>query len=183
MDVTDIIAENLRELRGQRNLSLGQLSALSGVSKVMLSQIERSETNPTINTLWKIANGLKVPYSALLEKRVQEAAVKRREEIRMQADEGGCYRLYCYYPTTPCRNFELFQIEVDAGCKHTTNGQAERSEEYVMVLEGELTFTIGGESRVLYPDDAIHFDASAEHSYFASGNETLKAVIINHYPS
>lgn len=183
MDVTGVIAENLRELRAQRNLSLGQLSALSGVSKAMLSQIEKGETNPTINTLWKIANGLKVPYSSLLEKRTQKTAVQRKEAVRVQADEGGHYRLYCYYPTNPCRNFELFQIELDAGCTHTTTGQAERSEEYVMVLEGELTFTIGGESRVLGPDDAIQFDASADHSYFASGNETLKAIIINHYPA
>ncbi len=183
MDVTGVIAENLKDLRMQRNLSLGQLSALCDVSKVMLSQIEKGETNPTINTIWKIANGLKVPYSALLEKRVQETSVQHKEVIRVQADEGGHYRLYCYYPTTPCRNFELFQIELDAGCKHTTTGQAERSEEYVMVLSGELTFTIGGASHILGIDDAIQFDASADHSYFASGNEMLKAIIINHYPA
>ena len=67
MDINQIIAENLRRLRTERNLSLGQLSTLSEVSKVMLSQIEKGETNPTINTVWKIANGLKVTYTMLLE--------------------------------------------------------------------------------------------------------------------
>ncbi|BDB00642.1 hypothetical protein CBOS2020_07160 [Clostridium botulinum] len=58
MNLNDIISANLKKLRTDRNLSLGQLSELSGVSKVMLSQIEKEESNPTINTIWKIANGL-----------------------------------------------------------------------------------------------------------------------------
>lgn len=63
MNINSIIAENLKTLRTERNLSLGQLAELSGISKVMLSQIEKGDTNPTINTLWKIAKGLKVPYT------------------------------------------------------------------------------------------------------------------------
>ncbi len=59
MNINSIIAENLKTLRTERNLSLGQLAELSNISKVMLSQIEKGDTNPTINTLWKIANGLK----------------------------------------------------------------------------------------------------------------------------
>ena len=61
MEANRIIAENLRRLRVERNLSLGALSLLCGVSKVMLSQIEKGDTSPTINTIWKIANGFKVP--------------------------------------------------------------------------------------------------------------------------
>ncbi len=69
MNINSIIAENLKTLRTERNLSLGQLAELSNISKVMLSQIEKGDTNPTINTLWKIANGLKVPYTLLLEQK------------------------------------------------------------------------------------------------------------------
>ena len=58
MNLNEIIAVNLKRLRAERGFSLGKLSELSGVSKVMLSQIEKGESNPTINTLWKIAGGL-----------------------------------------------------------------------------------------------------------------------------
>ena len=57
-----------RMARAERNLTLGQLSQVSGVSKAMLSDIEKGGSNPTINTIWKIANGLNVPYTRLMEK-------------------------------------------------------------------------------------------------------------------
>ena len=66
MNFNDIISANLKKLRTDGNLSLGQLSELSGVSKVMLSQIEKGESNPTINTIWKIANGLQVTYTSYI---------------------------------------------------------------------------------------------------------------------
>ncbi|NJB07060.1 helix-turn-helix transcriptional regulator [Clostridioides difficile] len=58
MSINTVIAKNLNRLRNERNLSLGQLAELSGVSKVMLSQIEKGDSNPTVNTIWKIASGL-----------------------------------------------------------------------------------------------------------------------------
>lgn len=59
MSINTVIAKNLNRLRNERNLSLGQLAELSGVSKVMLSQIEKGDSNPTVNTIWKIAKWTK----------------------------------------------------------------------------------------------------------------------------
>ncbi len=182
MEINQIIAENLKRLRTQRNLSLGQLSSLCEVSKVMLSQIERGETNPTVNTLWKIANGLKIPYTALMDQPVHDTAIIKKSEITVQSEDQNHYRLYCYYTNNPHRNFELFQLELDAGCSYTSIGHSEKSQEYIMVLEGELTLWVNDQSYQLHPNDAIDFVASSRHIYFASGSETLKAVIINFYP-
>ena len=46
MELNEIIAENLKRLRTERGLSLGRLAELSGVSKVMLSQVEKGESSP-----------------------------------------------------------------------------------------------------------------------------------------
>lgn len=181
MEITSIIAANLKILRSQRNLSLGQLSTLCDVSKVMLSQIEKGETNPTINILWKIANGLKVPYTALLEQQVVESDIIRKSHM-VQTDGGnGNYRAYCYYPCTPHRNFELFQIELDAGHTYVSGGHSEKSWEYVMVLQGSLRLTTAGQEYILCADDAIEFSASSEHTYEALGSATMHAVVINYY--
>ena len=63
MELGKIIAFNLKRLRMERNLSQGQLAKEAGISKAMLSDIEKGGSNPTINTIWKIANGLNVPYT------------------------------------------------------------------------------------------------------------------------
>lgn len=54
--VCGIIAHNLKNFREKQKLSMDQLAALSGVSKSMIGQIERAETNTSISTLWKIAS-------------------------------------------------------------------------------------------------------------------------------
>lgn len=182
MDIGLIIAENLKRLRTERNLSLGQLSELCDISKMMLSQIEKGDTNPTINTLWKIANGLKVPYTALLERQEHHTVVVTRQDVTAQIEQDGHYRIYCYYPNTPHRNFEMFQMEMDEGCSYTSIGHSEKSQEYVMVLEGEMTLTVDANAYTLHADDSLSFDASLTHVYANSGQGTMKAVITNYYP-
>ncbi|WP_432409405.1 helix-turn-helix domain-containing protein [Wukongibacter sp. M2B1] len=182
MNINLIIGENLKRLRNERNLSLSQLAELSNISKVMLSQIEKGETNPTINTIWKIAAGLNIPYTSLLERQQQDAYVIKKSDIVSQITDDGQYRLYCYYSNTPHHNFELFQMELDEGCRYTSVGHPEKSEEYLMVLEGQLTLEINNETFILNADDTITFTASAKHVYFNSRKGILKAVIINFYP-
>lgn len=182
LEVGEIIAENLRRLRMERNLSLGQLAEQCGVSKVMLSQIEKGDTNPTINTLWKIAHGLKVPYTALLEQQEHVAEVLHKGDIPAQQGEDAHYRLYCYYENGPQRNFELFQIELDAGHSATSVGHTEKSQEYVLVTAGELTLQVGDATYTLGRDDSICFAAAVEHTYRSTGVEMLTAAIINFYP-
>ena len=60
-DLGRIIAMNLKQLRTERSLTLGQLAKESGVSKAILSDMEKGESNPTINTIIKVSKGLNVP--------------------------------------------------------------------------------------------------------------------------
>ena len=64
MDISVILAINLKRLRTERNLSLGQLATLSDVSNVMLSQIEKGSTTPTI-TLYKLLQRKRLGLSFL----------------------------------------------------------------------------------------------------------------------
>lgn len=97
MDWGKRIGANLKQLRTERNLTLGQLSGLAGISKAMLSEMEKGMGNPTINTIWKIANGLKVPYTRLLEGSEPGPTLVRREELSPQTEGNGHYRVYCYF--------------------------------------------------------------------------------------
>jgi len=54
------ISSALKKARMEKGLTLEETSALTGVSKAMLGQIERAESTPTISTLWKISTGLKI---------------------------------------------------------------------------------------------------------------------------
>ncbi len=60
-DLNSIVAGNLKRIREEMKLSLERAADITGVSKAMLRQIETGESSPTINTIWKIATGLKIP--------------------------------------------------------------------------------------------------------------------------
>ena len=105
MEAGEIIAFNLKRLRNEKNLTLGQLANMAGVSKVVLSQIEKGEANPTINTIWKITGALQLPYSALLEMPEKAAVQIRKKEISALSEDK--YHIFNYYEKTAERNFEL----------------------------------------------------------------------------
>jgi len=90
-NLNSIIADNFKAIRIQRGLSLDNVASLTGVSKSMLGQIERGESNPTIATLWKIANGLKVSFSSLVQRPVEENKVIYRSDVAPISFEGSRY--------------------------------------------------------------------------------------------
>lgn len=179
MKIGEIIACNLKRLREERNLSLGQLAELAGVSKVVLSQIEKGDSNPTVNTIWKITGALGLPYTSLLEPATPAVEHVRKEDIAELVENR--YHIYNYYSKNEKRNFEIYEIEVEPGCSHDSIGHSSRSFEYVVLVEGEMTLTVEDTEYVLKRDDALYFDASAPHSYRNEGNVMAKAVMVIQY--
>lgn len=174
---------HLRRLRTERNLSLGQLAERADVSKMMLSQIERGGSNPTVNTLWKIANGLGVSYSALMESHAPQVSVVRREDVPTQSDEDGAYRLGCYFPNELGCGFEIYMDELDAGHAHSTQGHGPQTQEFLLVQTGRLQLDVAGDAHELRAGDAIHFDASLPHTYRNLGSSCVRMLVVNTYPT
>ena len=179
MEINEIIACNLKKLREERGLSLGQLAESAGVSKVILSQIEKGDANPTINTIWKITGALRLPYTSLLELlEVRAEHIRKRDISELVEDK---YHIFNYYPKNQDRNFELYQIEVEPGCIHPSIGHSSNSFEYIMLLEGEMTITVNEKEYLLQKDDALYFDASVSHCYKNDGTVTAKAALLIQY--
>ena len=72
MDINNIVAENIKQIRNEKKLTLDAAAELTGVSRSMLAQIEKGDVNPTITVLWKIAVGYKLSFTSLLEKKVKK---------------------------------------------------------------------------------------------------------------
>lgn len=68
-DIHDRLAASLKGARKSKGLSLDAVAKLSGVSRSMVSQIERGESSPTVSTLWNLTQALQVDFAGLLEGR------------------------------------------------------------------------------------------------------------------
>lgn len=181
MNLNSIIAGNLKRLRNERQLSLSKLSELCGVSKVMLGQIERGESNPTINTIWKIASGLKIPYTTLIDEPIKSDILVKKEVCSYQESIDSKYRVYCYFKSDTNRNFELFTVELDGKSSYESSSHGEKTQEYIMVYSGQLSLTVDNNNYILNVGDSIVFDSSKPHSYSNLSEDLIKMTIINYY--
>ena len=76
----------------------------------------------------------------------------------MQTGETDGYRVYCYFRSTPVRNFELFYVELDGCCANTSIGHTDKAQEYVYIISGELVIHTEIMDYTLHEGEAFVFD-------------------------
>ncbi|MFE8696307.1 helix-turn-helix domain-containing protein [Cytobacillus sp. FJAT-53684] len=176
------IGINLRNIRRTRGYSLDAAAEITGVSKAMLGQIERGESNPTVTTLWKIASGLQVSFSSLISEKPSEVLYVDRKSISPIIECNGNYRVYPTFPFDPRKKFEMFVVEIEPGCQHIADKHNEGVEEYITVISGKLEVHIGEQQIQIEQGNSIHFLANKAHTYKNIGTELITFQIVMYYP-
>lgn len=182
MEPSTTIGERLREIRVNANLSLDETAKLTGVSKPMLGQIERGQSVPTITTLWKIATGLKKPLSSFLDNRQTEYDMVSVFDTTPITEDNGKMRAYPIFAFDPIRSTEMFRIDFDAGCRHSSDKHSDGVEEYVLVIMGKLQLVLNGEEIVIEKEQAIRFRADVPHEYNNPFDDKCEVYNIIYYP-
>ncbi|WP_426703709.1 helix-turn-helix domain-containing protein [Staphylococcus shinii] len=180
-EINDIIAENLRLFRKQNGYSLEYLSVLTEVSKTMLGQIERKESIPSITTLWKIANGLKVSFAELTQDNEEFVKKITIHDIQPLTSSEDKYSIYPYFKFDIAKKFESHMVIIEPG--GTVNGEPRGSSanEYITVFDGTLTLVLGDERVVVKKDESIKFNGNLFHKYLNEHDSTLRLNMIIHY--
>lgn len=163
--LNELIAENLKDIRKGKGLSLEQVSSLTTISKSMLSQLERGEVNPTISTVYKLALGLKVPVTAFTADKPQPFFGTGKKEVDPLAGDDGRYRLYPIFSFREGQDFEIFDLEFDEGGMMQANRQMNGTREFITVYSGELTLIFKDHEYVLKAGDAASYNAFDDYVY------------------
>src|SRR6266516_4124699 len=115
-DLNRRIAERVRDLRASRRLTLETLAERSGVSRSMISLIERGETSPTAVVLEKLAAGLNTSLAALFEPPARPAdPVSRRSDQTLWRDPGSGYVRRNVSPSGDLTPIQIVEIVFPAG--------------------------------------------------------------------
>ncbi|MBP2241104.1 transcriptional regulator with XRE-family HTH domain [Cytobacillus eiseniae] len=176
------IGVNLKNIRKTRGYSLDTTAEITGVSKAMLGQIERGESNPTVTTLWKIASGLQVSFSSLISEKPSDVLHVDLTKISPIVECNGDYRVYPIFPFDPRKKFELFIVEIEPDCQHTADKHNDGVEEYVTVMNGKLDMYIGDQQLQIQQGNSIRFLANKTHTYKNSGDEVIRLQLVMYYP-
>jgi transcriptional regulator with XRE-family HTH domain len=161
----------VRELRRRRGLTLEELAGLSGVSRAMISKLERGEKNPTLVVAAKLAEGLGVTLSQLagMEERREVVVLPRERRMVMRDPETGFER-QLLSPNFVGRGVEFIRNEIPEG---STSGEfpphRRGVEEHIVVERGRLRAVLGGEEYLLRECDALYFEADVPHRFDNAG--------------
>ena len=159
-----LVSENIKRIRQEKNLSLGDLAKLSDVSKSMLAQIERGEGNPTLSTLWKIANGMQVSFNTLIAQPKLPYKVTKLAEIEPILDMNGGLKNYSLFSDIE-NNFSVYQIEVGKEISWISEAHLHGTAEFVIVIQGTLEIKLEEKTFILKKGENLWFKADVPHSY------------------
>lgn len=146
MQIDKNIAVNLKRIRKAKNLSLDMVAEQTGVSKSMLGQIERGESNPTVTTLGKIVEGLKIPFEQLIYERPETVRTFSFESAPVWKEKADAYSLRVLLPYGAGRGFEVYQGRLEPGAVMEGVFRGENRWVYLTVLRGEIALETDGTS-------------------------------------
>ncbi|MDX5435042.1 MAG: XRE family transcriptional regulator [Halomonas sp.] len=177
------LAGRVIELRKRRGLTLEQLAAASGVSRSMLSQIERGKANPTLAVTLRIAQAFDMNIGDLVDQpwtasRIE--VVRGNDASQLFRDDRDC-RIRTLSPLHMEKNVEFYEIRLAPGARLKSAAHFEGTRELLTVTQGQAR-VIAGENRCeLNPGDSAHYHADLEHTIENDGEEELVSFLVVTY--
>jgi len=158
MDINQLIAQRLRELRDTQGLSLAQLAERSGVSRSNISLIERGESSATATVLDKLSAALGVTVASLFEKSAADAPspMARVEDQPVWTDPGSGYVRRNLSPAM-YSPIQLVEVSFPAGQRvaYETSTRDAEVHQQVWLIEGRMEVTVGATLWTLAPGDCL----------------------------
>lgn len=175
------IGANLRQFRVNRGISLEALAKQIGVSKLTLIKIESGEANPTLSVIWKIANGLNIPVTALLSIESDVSIARKKDGLKLISSND----VFVAEPLFHSHGlFELYRGYLQPRGEYLSEAHRPGVTEFVTVMSGQLTVEVDGDTYHLDEYDSIRFKADRPHRYAnpSSSLTILHFVISYHHP-
>ncbi|PMR69118.1 DNA-binding protein [Halomonas heilongjiangensis] len=178
-----MLSSRVTELRKKRNLTLEQLAAASGVSRSMLSQIERGRANPTLAVTLRIAQAFGLNIGDLVD---QPWTASRIEIVRsddanqMFRDDQEC-RIRTLSPLHLEKSVEFYELRIAPGARLHSAPHFEGTRELLTITRGCARVQAGDNRCALSPGDSAHYHADQEHTIENISDEELVGFLVVTY--
>jgi transcriptional regulator with XRE-family HTH domain len=164
--LTGQMGKTVQRLRKAYNLSLSELSEQSGVAKSIISQIERNETNPTLSTIWRLAQALDVSIERVLQTAEDEPFLEtstKGDTPILVSDDGKC-RLAITGWIKTVEWLQWYDFHAAPGGVLESEAHQRGSVECLSVLEGELEVEVAGIVETARAGDTLRYRCDRPHT-------------------
>ena len=177
------LGERILTLREARGWSLDALASASGVSRSMLSEIERSTANPTLVVTYRIAQAFGMGISELVE---PSGATPAIQVVRV-SDRSQVFRVDKHYQVRPLspltleKDTEFYEIRLPPGGDLTSQPHMTGTRELLVVASGDIELVSGSERQQLGPGDSASYRADLAHALINRGNAEAVLYLVDVY--
>ena len=159
------LGKTVQRLRKAYNLSLSELSEQSGVAKSIISQIERNETNPTLATIWRLAQALDVSIERVLQAADDEPFLEkssRGDTPVLHSDDGRC-RLSIIGWIKTVEWLQWYDFSAEPGGALASEAHQRGSVECLSVVEGELEVEVAATIETARAGETLRYRCDRPH--------------------
>jgi transcriptional regulator with XRE-family HTH domain len=174
------LGKTVQRLRKAYNLSLSELSEQSGVAKSIISQIERNETNPTLATIWRLAQALDVSIERVLQAADDEPFLEkssRGDTPLLVSDDGKC-RLAVIGWIKTVEWLQWYDFSADPGGVLESEAHQRGSVESLSISEGELEVEVGGAIERAKAGETLRYRCDRPHTIRNVSQNTASAMMV-----
>lgn len=170
----------VRELRAARGWSLDALAQASGVSRSMLSQIEREQANPTLAVAMRIARAFSMTLGDLVESPESSPTIEviRAADTSHHFQSGDGVRLRTLSPLSLEKDLEFYELQLDPGATLRSAPHFAGTREFLNVERGKLEIQSGRESALLSKGDSAAYPADVRHIIRNPAKSTATAFLV-----
>lgn len=167
------IAINLKRIRKAKGMSLDVVAEQTGISKSMLSTIEKGEANPSIGVLGKIMSGLRIDLQDLTQPPQNDSYLVDIRKLSPTKAVEGQYYVWTCFPIADNRAVEIYRIDIEPGGVYESGSHGERTKEYIAMLEGKLSIRLEDGVHVVEEGQFFRFESDQPHTYFNGGTDKV----------
>jgi len=170
----------LRQLRSERNWSLETLASRSGVSRSMISQIEREQANPTLAVTLRIAQAFGMPLAELVDAPGASATVQviRQDDRAYHYRSDNLCRLRTLSPLNLEKDVELYELQLEPGGALRSAPHFAGTREYLTVVKGSIRVESGDDADSLHTGDSANYRADIAHAIINDGPHQALAILV-----
>ncbi|MCK6551829.1 XRE family transcriptional regulator [Myxococcota bacterium] len=169
------LAENVRFLRQQRDLTQARLAKLASLPRPTLALIESGSANPTLAVLARLSAALGVTIDELLSAPHPQLQVFRRGALPTKTKGADASVTVMRLLPDPIPGLDIERLELAPGARMGGVPHRAGTREYLACERGELTLVAAGEKVALAPGDVVAFQGDQAHSYVNTGRTTAVA--------
>ncbi len=181
--LSQLLCEKVKSLRKNQDWTLEVLSAASGVSRSMLSQIERGKANPTLAVACRIAHAFGITIGELVEEPWSESTIKvirHDDPTHLYRTDNQC-RIRTLSPLNTEKTVEFYELAISPQAELRSAPHFDGTREFLTVEKGSVSVLSGTDTCKLRKGDSAHYRADLDHVIKNSGKGTAVCFLVVDY--